>query len=38
MAGRLREFETWLKLSKGLPLEIIIIHDKQDESTGKDLR
>jgi glycosyltransferase involved in cell wall biosynthesis len=38
MAGRLGEFETWLKKSEGLPIEIIIIHDMQDDLTGIDLR
>jgi hypothetical protein len=38
MAGRLRELETWLRQSEGLPIEVMIIHDMQDEGTGKDLR
>ena len=38
MAGRLRELETWLRQSEGSPIEVIIIHDIQDESTGRDLR
>ena len=37
MEGRLGYLEDWLKKSKGLDLQIILIHDKSGDSTGAEL-
>lgn len=38
MSGRLDKLERWLTQAEGLPIEIIIIHDIQDENTSLELR
>lgn len=37
MSGRLGPLEQWLVKTENLPIEIILIHDYQDESTSKEL-
>lgn len=37
MAGRLDRMHSWLKSVSDLDLEVIIVHDKQDEETGLEL-
>ena len=38
MAGRLDKLESWLIEASSLPIEIILVHDIQDEQTGKELK
>lgn len=38
MAGRLGLLENWLRQVENLPVEVIIIHDIQDESTSHELQ
>lgn len=37
MAGRLENLTTWLEEISYLPVEVIIVHDVQDEDTGPEL-
>ena len=37
MAGKLQHFEEWLSICRGLPIEIIVCHDVQDDQTGPEL-
>jgi hypothetical protein len=37
MSGRFNELKSWIVASKGLPLQIILIHDIQDSLTGVEL-
>lgn len=38
MAGRLENLESWLEVAKYLPVQVILVHDKQDDATGLELK
>jgi glycosyltransferase involved in cell wall biosynthesis len=38
MAGRLESFFNWIVHASDFPMEVIVVHDKHDNATGKELR
>ena len=38
MAGRLESFFNWIVNTSDYPIEVIVVHDKHDDATGKELR
>ena len=37
MAGKLKKLEEWVSRTKGLPVEIVLVHDFKDQQTQKEL-